>query len=627
MGDEVNDAPDIRSSVRLLLVGEDERSARRLFEVLERPHGTHFLITHVPQVDDALLKLQEASFDVMLMDLSIHEGYGLDSLLRARVAARSVPIVLLTYHRDETLALKAARAGAQDYLTKGEVTPELISRTLVHAVERHRILDDLTQAQQRQHFLATHDALTRLPNRYSFLEQLKHSMASADRDGSKLAVLFFDLDGFKAVNDNRGHAVGDELLQDVAKRLKRMMRKSDLVARLGGDEFVAALRSIPNERTVIRVAEHYRSEIEKPYHIAGEESWISTSIGVSFYPGHGENPDMLVRCADTAMYRAKSTGKNQVCLWQSEMNEEAARRFEMINGLREALHSGQLVLMFQPQVHCATETLVGAETLLRWDHPTRGLISPGEFIGMAEESGLIDAVGDWVLRTACSTVMGWKKLPDLRLAVNVSRRQLDQPDFADRVAQVLVETGMPASRLELELTESLAASEQSLATLGQIREMGVRTAMDDFGTGYSSLTLLKRMPVDMLKVDQSLVRGATESEVDAVILEAVIHMASGMGLDLLAEGVETLEQMDSLRRRGCELMQGYLFAKPLPKKDFESIVTAPDAPWRLPILRPESWAPPDFSAEPPPVTIEEPPPGEEVSDFPAMLPRTGLNRG
>jgi diguanylate cyclase (GGDEF)-like protein len=612
--------PEARPSIRLLLVGEDETSARRVCDVLDRPDGTRFVITHVPQVDDALLKLQDENFDVVLIDLSIHEGYGLDSLLRARVAARSVPIVVLTYHRDEALGLKAARAGAQDYLTKGEVTPELMSRTLVHAVERHRILDELTNAQQRQHFLATHDALTSLPNRYAFLEQLSHAMAQADRDGSNLAVIFFDLDGFKAVNDNRGHAVGDELLQDVAKRLRREIRKSDLVARLGGDEFVAALRNVPDEETVVRVAEHFREALEKPYHIDGEESWISTSIGVSFHPADGKDPDTLVRCADTAMYRAKSTGKNQVCVWQSEMNEEAARRFEMINGLREAMHSGQLLLMYQPQIHVATETLVGAEALLRWNHPTRGLISPGEFIGVAEESGIIDTLGEWVLRTACLAARSWVESADLRLAVNVSQRQLDQRDFPERVERVLRETGMPASRLELEITESLAASEQAVAALGRIRELGIRTAVDDFGTGYSSLTLLKRMPVDLLKIDQSLVQGATESEADAVILEAVIHMAHGMGLDLLAEGVETLEQMDSLRRRGCELMQGYLFAKPMPKSEFEALMTAPDASWRLPILRPESWAPPDFSLEAPEPECEpEPVVADEERDYPALV--------
>jgi len=277
------------------------------------------------------------------------------------------------------------------------------------------------------------------------------------------------------------------------------------------------------------------------------------------------------------------------------MNDKAAERFDLVNGLREAIHSGQLVLMFQPQIQVASEEVVGVETLVRWEHPTRGLVSPNEFIAVAEETGMMVPLGEWVLRTACMAAVGWTDLPNARVAVNISGRQLDQEDFPDRVARILEETGLPARRLEVELTESLAASDSALRTLGRLREMGVRAAIDDFGTGYSSLTLLKRLNVDMLKIDQSFVRGAAVTDPDAVILEAIIHMARGLGLDVLAEGVETLEEMDSLSQRGCTLMQGYLFSKPVPRQDFESQISAPDAPWRQPILRPESWSPADHS--------------------------------
>jgi diguanylate cyclase (GGDEF)-like protein len=576
-------------TISLLLVEEDEHTAARLFELLARPKGTRFEITLVLHVEDALIKVQEGGFDVMLLDLGYHEGHGLDSLMRARVAASSVPIVVLTFQKDEAIALKAARAGAQDYLTKGEVTPDLLSRTLVHAVERHRILRDLTKAQQRQHFLASHDSLTELPNRYSFMAQLDKALADAERNDSKLAVLFFDLDGFKAVNDNRGHAAGDELLQDVAGRLRRLVRSNDVVARLGGDEFVAAVRNVEDVEATIAMADKIREELERPYHVADAECWVSASVGISFYPQDSELAGGLIRCADTAMYLAKSSGKNQVCVFTSEMNTAATERFELVNGLREAIYSGQLMLMFQPQVSVADEELVGAETLVRWEHPTRGIVSPSEFITVAEETGMMVPLGEWVLQAACRAAVGWEKLPNLRISVNISGRQLDHSDFPDRVMAILQETGLAPHRLELELTESLAASESALVALGRLRSMGIRTAIDDFGTGHSSLALLKRLPVDLLKVDQSFVRGAAVTDPDAVILEAIIHMARGLGLDLIAEGVETTEQMALLAERGCSLMQGYLFSKPIRREDFEAAVTAPDAEWRQPLAARESW--------------------------------------
>jgi diguanylate cyclase (GGDEF)-like protein len=588
----VNEPIETATSLSLLLVEEDDRAAKRLFEVLNRPEGTRFDITMVGCVEEALAKLQDGDYDVLLLDLAVHEGHGLDSLLRARVAARHIPIVVLTYHKDEALALKAARAGAQDYLTKGEVTPELITRTLLHAVERHRMLRDLIDAQDRQRFLATHDTLTELPNRYSFLEQLRAALADAERNNSQLAVMFFDLDGFKSVNDNLGHAVGDELLTDVARRLRKLIRKSDLVARLGGDEFVAAIRNVPDRETPLQVAEKIREEIEKPYHVAEVECWVSTSVGISVFPHDGVEADALIRCADAAMYSAKSSGKNRVCLFDNDMNDQAAERFSLVNGLREAIHSGQLVLMFQPQIQVATEEVVAAEALVRWQHPTRGLISPSEFIPVAEETGMMVPLGEWVLRSACAVAAGWTELPHTRVAVNVSGRQLDQPDFPNRVRTILEESGLSAGRLEIEVTESLVVTESALTALARLREMGVRTSIDDFGTGFSSLAQLKRLPVDTLKIDQSFVRGAAATGPEAVILAAIIQMGRGLGLDVLAEGVETPEEMDSLCRLGCHLMQGYLFAKPVMRREFEQHMTAADAPWRAAISRPEGWSPP-----------------------------------
>jgi diguanylate cyclase (GGDEF)-like protein len=573
-------------------VAEDELSASRIREILSRPEGTRFDITRIPHIDDALEQIQSGGVDVVLLDLSVHEGYGQDSLLRARVATRSVPVVLLTYQRDEKLAVRAVRTGAQDYLAKGEVTPELLSRTLLHAMERHRMMRELTEAQRKHHFLATHDALTQLPNRYAFLSSLNEALAEADRQGHRLAVMFFDLDGFKSINDNLGHAAGDELLIDVAKRLRHLIRKSDLVARLGGDEFVAAIRNVQSPQAPLTVANQVRESIAKPYYLNGVECWTSMSIGISLFPQDGEDADFLIRCADTAMYRAKATGRNHVRLFNTEMNRAISERFDLVNELREAIHSGQLLLMFQPQIDVSAEEMIAAETLVRWKSPVRGLISPAQFIGVAEDTGLMVPLGEWVLRTACLAANSWLEIPRARVCVNVSERQLEQNDFADQVRVILEETELPPERLELELTESLVASDGALEMLKKLRDLGIRTAIDDFGTGYSSFTLLKQVPVDTLKIDQSFVRDATGSDKDAVILDAMIRMARGLGCDVVAEGVETLEAMDALRTLGCTVMQGFLFDKPIAKPDFEQAVVSPEATWRLPLERPEGWAPP-----------------------------------
>jgi diguanylate cyclase (GGDEF)-like protein len=408
--------------------------------------------------------------------------------------------------------------------------------------------------------------------------------------------MFFDVDGFKSINDNLGHAAGDELLIDVAKRLRRLIRKSDLVARLGGDEFVAAIRNVPSPQTPLVVANQAREAIEKPYHVNGVECWTTTSIGISLFPQDGNDADLLIRCADTAMYRAKASGKNQVRLFDTEMNQEASERFDLVNGLREAIHSGMLTLMFQPQIDVSTEEMIGAEALVRWKNPNLGLIAPLEFIAVAEETGLMVPLGEWVLQTACLAANSWESIPHVRVSVNVSERQLEQNDFPDRVRAILDETGLPTQRLELELTESFVASDAAVVVLKKLHDLGIRTAIDDFGTGYSSFTLLKRLPVDTLKIDRSFVTGAAYEAQDAVILEALIRMARGLGCDVVAEGVETFEEMDALRTLGCTVMQGYLFSKPIPKHEFEQEVVSPEAAWRLPLDRPESWLPSGESA-------------------------------
>jgi diguanylate cyclase (GGDEF)-like protein len=584
-------AKNAGTEVRVLLVTRDQHAAERLGSVLEESSSALFHLTRVDHVDEALGLLQEGGYAVLLLDFSPEEGSGLESLYRARIAANIVPIIVLTYRGDDDLALKAARAGVQDYLIKGEVTPALITRSLLHAIERHRMVRELRDAQQRQHHLANHDTLTGLRNRSALMDALLSSLADARRNESELAVLFLDLDGFKPVNDNLGHAVGDELLVDVAGRLRRIVRKSDHCARIGGDEFVVVLRNLASQEAATEVAEQIRAEIERSYHVADHELWISASIGVALFPRDGSSAEILIRHADTAMYEAKDSGRNSVSIFRPEMNAANEERFDLVNSLREAIHGGDLVVAFQPQIDVQLEEIISVETLVRWNHPTRGLIAPSEFIGVAEEAGMMVPLGEWVLRAACAAAAEWTALSHARVAVNVSGRQLQHDDFPDRVRLILDESGLPPGRLELELTESLAANEQTLLAIDRLREVGVRIAIDDFGTGYSSFALLKRKPADLLKIDQSFVQEALDQESGAVILDSIIRMGRGLGIEVLAEGVETIEEMDLLLSLGCHQMQGYLLSKPIGKAEFEATMTRPDAEWRMPIQRPETWSP------------------------------------
>jgi predicted signal transduction protein with EAL and GGDEF domain len=377
--------------------------------------------------------------------------------------------------------------------------------------------------------------------------------------------------------------------------LRRVLRRGDLLARLGGDECVAALRGVSDLSVAIAVAEEVRQTLQKPFYLNEMECWISSSIGIALFPDDAAEADGLVRCADAAMYQAKAAGKNQVRSYEPSLEDAISERFRIVNGIREAIHSGQLMLMFQPQIDVERECLSGAETLVRWRHPIRGIVSPSEFIPIAEESGLILPIGEWVMRTACAAAAAWSQVPGLRVAINVSGRQLERTDFPGRVERILEETGLPPSRLEIEITESAAASDHAVRVLTGMRASGIRTAIDDFGTGYSSLTLLRRLRVDTLKIDRSFVHDAGRDE-RPVILEGMIRIAQGLGIEVVAEGVETLSELSMLRSLGCTKMQGYLFSKPIPKQDFESDVAPADASWRIPLENPESWGLEDVPA-------------------------------
>jgi diguanylate cyclase (GGDEF)-like protein/PAS domain S-box-containing protein len=456
------------------------------------------------------------------------------------------------------------------YQEKDKEILTFVARHIASALERKRDLERIEK-------LAYSDALTGLPNHLLLKDRIEVAIARAARKNRSLAVLFLDLDRFKVVNDSLGHSAGDELLQKVAGRLSGLVRQGDTIARLGGDEFVVVLSDLTRAEDASLVAEKILSSVRSPFKVAAEELFITTSIGVSLYPGDGSTGDILIKNADTAMYRAKEQGRDHFRFFTPQLSELSVHRLTMETGLRRAIEKREFILHYQPIFELAEGRLAGMEALIRWRHPDRGLIQPNEFIPIAEETGLIVTLGDWVLSAACAQAVAWRDagLSPPRLSVNLSTRQLRSPGFASQVAATLAKSGLPARELNFEVTESLAlgSAEESFVVLRELKALGIGITMDDFGTGYSSLAMLKRLPLETIKLDQSFVRDIETSPGDAAISRAIIVVAHGMNFTVTAEGVETPFQLDFLRRLRCDLAQGFLFSRPVPPEKFQDFLT------------------------------------------------------
>ncbi|WP_341890455.1 EAL domain-containing protein [Variovorax sp. YR752] len=426
--------------------------------------------------------------------------------------------------------------------------------------------DDVTEqrkAQERISFLARHDLLTGLPNRAVLREELERGLA-ANRRGESLALLCLDLDRFKPVNDTYGHAVGDALLRQVAERLRDCVRETDIVARMGGDEFAVVQRGALQPDVSTRLARRIIDVLTRPFEVDGHVVHIGTSVGVAMAPTDGEDSETLLRHADLALYRAKSDGRGQLSYFEPGMNQRVEARRGLENALREAITAQRLELAYQPRYAADDQRLLGVEALLRWNHPQRGAIAPGEFVPLAEETGLIVPIGRFVLERACRDAMAWPA--HMTVAVNVSAVQFARGTLVADVTHALAESGLSARRLELEITESTMLKDPTrvLGALHTLRERGVRIAMDDFGTGYSSLSHLRSFPFDHLKIDRSFVRDVAERSDLQAIIRGIATLAQGMGMQTTAEGVETLDQQAAVRSLGCDAIQGFLLARPMP---------------------------------------------------------------
>lgn len=441
----------------------------------------------------------------------------------------------------------------------------------VNHVAVQRDVTEVRRQQDRIEFLAYHDCLTGLPNRSLLLDRLSHAVNAAQRNDEKLAVMFLDLDRFKAVNDTLGHDVGDDVLRRMGERLSLVVRGADTVARMGGDEFVVLMERLDDATQITQTIERVLTALSDPMHLSGGTVHCPPSIGIAVFPEDGDTPLALLKNADTAMYAAKSAGGNTYSFFSAELSEKAATRFQIESGLRTALGANQFQLHFQPKLCMKSGRTTGAEALLRWVHPQNGLVSPAQFIPLAEEVGLIGEMGHWVLGEACRVMADWPRdlTGHLKVAVNVSAQQLID-GFPDMVSEQLAKHGLAPHRLELEVTESsvMGNPERIIAILGELRRRGFTIAVDDFGTGYSSLSYLKHLPIDVLKIDRAFVTNAVDDPTDGEIVGTIIALARALKLSTVAEGVENEEQWRFLRRAGCGLSQGFLHGRPMPASDF-----------------------------------------------------------
>ncbi len=551
--------------VREVLLVEDNRiDAQLIRRLLRRVSTSYYRITHVRTLNDAVLSADELTPDVILADLNLPDSRGTDTVASLQTAYPNIPLIIVSAWEDEAVSLRSVKAGAQDYLVKGHIDGANLHRVIRYAIERKRTELELVR-------LAQFDQLTGLPNRTLLRERVNHALARAMRSGSGVATLILDMDRFKEINDMLGHEVGDKLLIKAAKRIRANVRDQDTVARLGGDEFAVVLEGVSEAKEVLPVIERIVESLREVTTVDGHEVNTSTSIGIAMYPENGSNLSELLRAADLAMYQAKSSGRACYQFFADAMQEEAQSRRALEWALRHAVEEHEFQLVYQPQICLRTGGVIGVEALIRWMHPTRGLLTPYHFIGALEEFGLINEVGEWVLQTACEQMRQWQalELQPMRIGVNVSAQQFEDPLLIDKVRAALAKTELAPEFLELELTESCLMSDpaQAGALLREIRDIGVRIAIDDFGTGYSSLTYLNEFPLNALKIDKSFVQSVESNDRGGPISNMIIGLGQNLGLEVIAEGVETPAQLAYMQEHGCDIAQGYLYSHPESPED------------------------------------------------------------
>jgi diguanylate cyclase (GGDEF)-like protein len=568
--------PSTGPRLRLLLVEDSRYDARIVRQHLKQIHGDGFELRHVRRLAEVEAALDGFSADCILLDLSLPDAAGTEGVTFLLSVTNGVPIVVLSVTDDHEVAISAVRLGAQDFLVKGRVDAELLNRSIRYAIERKGGESQLAHQ-------ALHDAVTGLPNRTLFTDRLRQALAKRRRSAQAVAVMFLDLDRFKAVNDQFGHDAGDDLLIEVSRRLQALLRPTDTVARFGGDEFVILCEQFDTDDEAAAIAGRVVESVSQPFRIKGKEVFASTSVGVALAIDSSD-PGGLIQAADLALYHAKENGQQRYEFFDDEMRKRAVSRAELQYALQRAVEKEEFQLVYQPLVELATGEIIGGEALARWRRPRHGVVEPEEFIPLAEEIGLIVPIGALLLTQACTHAYSWRDGQRLvpNLSVNVSARQLGDPKIARQVEDALAATKLAPSRLCLEITESAIMNDLDgmRAVLHGLKGLGVTLSVDDFGTGYSSLSLLRRLPFDQLKIDRSFVDGLHRDPQGQDFVAAIIGLAKTLRLSCLAEGIESPEQLSVLRNLGCELGQGFYFSRPLSSDGFARLATSGDS--RLP---------------------------------------------
>ena len=557
--------PKLRDDAPVVLVVDDDRSTRSALR--HALYRSGFRVEEAGDGSEVLDWLEYNTADAILMDalMPVMDGFDACAALKRHPRWKDIPILMITALEDRQSIERAFEAGASDFI------PKPIHLSVVN--QRVRRIIDATRAERHVRHLAYNDTLTGLPNRLLFMDYLTRAIEHAEAHNSMLGILFLDLDRFKFINDTLGHEVGDKLLATMAQRLKGCVRADDCVARLGGDEFTVLLDDLPNAGVAASVAQNICRTVSAPLIIDGQEIVVTASIGIALYPQDGPDINRLLRHADTAMYRAKSSGSG-FCYYEATMESAISDRLKMETDLRRALERDEITVFYQPVVETGSGKIIGVEALVRWLHPERGVVSPAEFIPIAEETGLIVPLGERVLRSACLQAKTWldNGIADLHVAINLSSKQLEQPDLRQIILSALNESGLPATSLVLEITESvmMARAAESIDLLRELRSLGIHISIDDFGTGYSSLSYLKHLPANILKIDRSFIQDIPQDEDAVAIVKGITALARSLRMQVVAEGVETVAQQETMASLNCDFLQGYLFSKPLPAELIET---------------------------------------------------------
>ncbi len=547
--------------LKILLVDDDIEDSTSTRNMLTEGFDTQCEIRCAKSMSESLQLVEEESFEIILLDLELPDSTGLDTLRQLRQTHPGAAVLIISGLQDEALAVQAVQNGAQDYLIKGQINSQALSRAIRYAIERHRVQEQVT-------YQAHYDHLTGLANRGMFYERLHYSLARCHRNDSAIALLFIDLDHFKAINDTFGHDYGDDILKTVAIRIKKCIREVDTGVRMGGDEFAILLDQISSVEDVGTVAQRLLALIAQPMVVHDHELHVTCSIGVTIYPWDCAKAQDLLKHSDTAMYRAKAKGGNNFQCYTAGMQSSSFDRSTIEVELRRGLTKGEFLLHYQPQIELGSHQTIGMEALIRWQHPYQGMVGPMDFIPKAEETGMIVPIGEWVLQTAAEQAKKWERegFPLAPISVNLSARQVHQRSLPASIENILQATQLDPQYLRLELTENFLINESpsTLATLRDLKAMGVQIYIDDFGVGYASLRYLRAFPLDGLKLDQSLIQDITTDLNNAAIVQAIISLGNTLGLKVIAEGVETQEQADFLIDHGCDTIQGYWVTPPLP---------------------------------------------------------------